>query len=397
MSRSLITALALGALALPAVASPAPPTFGPGRIVGTLHDIGQPRGLSIDLLASRYGVHPVRIVRPSWGVLKDGLQRGERLTVDQRRIEPRFPATMSGLVLNIPEAHLYQVENGRLLKDYPVGVSRSDWQAPIGRTQIVSMEKNPVWVVPDSIKAEMEKAGRPVIERIEAGPGNPLGNRWIGFGNGRYGIHGTTVPTSIKRYASHGCVRMLAPHLLDLYGRVKVGMPVYVTYQTVLLAADPKGIWLSAYPDVYERQPDRIGQVRSLATEAGVASRVDWKTVSAVLKRADGMVVNIATPGGPIQVKPVPTAKPTASPSVRPTETPSVSPTAAPTVAPTATPHNVPSALPSALPTAATTVTPGPMPNGQPSPVSTETAPASPAAPSVPTLSPTPADDERPL
>jgi hypothetical protein len=172
-------------------------------------------------------------------------------------------------------------------------------------------------------------------------------------------------------------------------------MAVYVTYQTVLLAADPKGIWLSAYPDVYERQPDRIGQVRSLATEAGVASRVDWKAVAAVLKRADGMIVNVATAGGPIPVKPAP--KPMASPSARPTITPTVQPTATPSPSPTVAPTVAPTATPSALPTTAATVAPGPLPTGLPGPVSSETAPVAPPPAATPVPTPSPTEDERPL
>lgn len=344
MTRTFLAALTTLIATLPAVAATRLPVLGPGRMVGHRHDVTLPRGLTIDELASRFGVHPVRIVKPSWGVLKDGLQRGERLTVDQRRIEPHFDASLSGLVLNIPEAHLYRVEAGKLIKDYPVGVSRSDWQAPIGRTRVVAMEKNPVWVVPKSIQDEMEKAGREVIEKMEAGPGNPLGSRWIGFGNGRYGFHGTTVPTSIKRYASHGCVRMLAPHLQDLYERVRIGMPVYVYYQTVKLAADAQGIWLSAYPDIYGRRPDRNGLVRSLAEQAGVGQRVDWRAVARVLHQSDGMVYNVALAGSPVIARPSATPHPTPTPTPVPATV--ETPTPVPSDAVPATPPIVPADAP---------------------------------------------------
>jgi L,D-transpeptidase ErfK/SrfK len=384
MTRPTLAAIATLLLALPATAAPKLPLLGPGRIVGSMHEVHLPRGMTIDDLASRYGIHPIRITRPSWAVLKDGLQRGEKLTVDQRRVEPTFAPDLQGLVLNIPEAHLYRVENSRLVRDYPVGVSRSDWQAPIGMTRIVAMEKNPVWVVPKSIQDEMEKNGQDVIEKMEAGPDNPLGSRWIGFGNGRFGFHGTTVPTSIKRYASHGCVRMLAPHLQDLYTRVRVGMPVYVYYQPVLLAVDAHGIWLSAYPDIYDRKPDRLGLVRSLAEQAGVRHRVNWKTVANVLKLSNGMVVNVATAGGPLLPQPSGTPKPAAKPSLRPTATPQV--TATPSLGPTAPATVVPSHAPTVMPSP--TATPGQPPTAVPT-----------VAPKVSPVEPRPAavEPERPL
>lgn len=273
-----------------------PPVLRPGKLVGQVHQVTLPRGMSIPYLAARYGVHPVRILKPSRQQLQDGLQAGERLMVDQRRIEPVFDPKWSGIVLNVPEAHVYLLERGKLLADYPVGVSRGDWQAPIGEFRVVSMQKNPTWHVPLSIQKEMEASGRPVIKSIPPGPFNPLGSRWIGFGNGRLGFHGTTSPTSIKHYASHGCVRMLAPHIEDLYQRVRVGTPVRVVYQPVLMAVSGDQIWLSVYPDVYGRQVDLMAQVRQLAEVAGVGGQLDWSLIAQKAKERDGMVSDVARP-----------------------------------------------------------------------------------------------------
>ena len=74
------------------------------------------------------------------------------------------------------------------------------------------------------------------------------------------------MPTSIKHYASHGCVRFLRADIEDLYDRVNVEhLPVHVMYQPVLLAVDRRSIWLSAYPDYYQRGFDFRTAVKSLA------------------------------------------------------------------------------------------------------------------------------------
>ena len=42
------------------------------------------------------------------------------------------------------------------------------------------------------------------------------------------GIHGTEEISSLGSAASHGCVRMAIPDVIDLYDRVQVGTPVYI-------------------------------------------------------------------------------------------------------------------------------------------------------------------------
>jgi lipoprotein-anchoring transpeptidase ErfK/SrfK len=45
---------------------------------------------------------------------------------------------------------------------------------------------------------------------------------------GGVGIHGTNEPWSIGSAASHGCIRMRVPDVIDLYRRVSVGTPVLI-------------------------------------------------------------------------------------------------------------------------------------------------------------------------
>lgn len=64
-------------------------------------------------------------------------------------------------------------------------------------------------------------------------PRNPLGTRWIGFDaegtDGRiYGIHGTNQPSSIGKYISNGCIRLLNKNVEFIYDRVPLGTKVLV-------------------------------------------------------------------------------------------------------------------------------------------------------------------------
>ena len=58
-------------------------------------------------------------------------------------------------------------------------------------------------------------------------PDNPLKARWLGIASG-VGIHGTAEPWSIGSRASHGCIRMRVPDVIDLYPRVPVGAPALI-------------------------------------------------------------------------------------------------------------------------------------------------------------------------
>ena len=60
-------------------------------------------------------------------------------------------------------------------------------------------------------------------------PNNPLRARWMGV-SGAVGIHGTGQPWSIGTRASHGCIRMTVPDVIDLFKRVKVGTPVLIRF-----------------------------------------------------------------------------------------------------------------------------------------------------------------------
>jgi len=55
------------------------------------------------------------------------------------------------------------------------------------------------------------------------GPNNPVGSRWMGLSIHGYGIHGTNVPSSIGKAASHGCIRMAKADLEELYPMVAEG------------------------------------------------------------------------------------------------------------------------------------------------------------------------------
>jgi len=111
----------------------------------------------------------------------------------------------------------------KLSKTYGVAVGAAGYDTPAGRYAIQNKQVNPAWSAPDKPWAGLYR-GRTVAG---GSPENPLKARWLGIANG-VGIHGTGDPGSIGSRASHGCIRMRVPDVVDLFPRVPVGTPVLI-------------------------------------------------------------------------------------------------------------------------------------------------------------------------
>lgn len=100
------------------------------------------------------------------------------------------------------------------LKTYRVGTG-ADNSTPTGQFTITNKLENPTWY----------KAGAVVPPDS---PDNILGTRWLGFSLKGYGIHGTTLPESVGKQESSGCIRMLNQDVEELYSIVPTGTSVAV-------------------------------------------------------------------------------------------------------------------------------------------------------------------------
>jgi lipoprotein-anchoring transpeptidase ErfK/SrfK len=110
----------------------------------------------------------------------------------------------------------------KLVKTYTIAVGQAGLETPAGEYTIDDKQVNPSWHVPDSAWAG-DLAG----QVIPPGPDDPIKARWMGFYNGA-GIHGTDEVSSLGTAASHGCVRMAIPDVIELYPQVPLGTPIYI-------------------------------------------------------------------------------------------------------------------------------------------------------------------------
>jgi lipoprotein-anchoring transpeptidase ErfK/SrfK len=126
-----------------------------------------------------------------------------------KRIDKLATETERRIVISIPDHKLALVENGRVVKVYPVAVGRRMTPSPTGIFYIANRVKNPTYYRPGVV--------------IPPGKNDPVGTRWMGLSKPGYGIHGTDEPGSIGHAASHGCIRMRNRDVEDLFSRVRVG------------------------------------------------------------------------------------------------------------------------------------------------------------------------------
>ena len=118
------------------------------------------------------------------------------------------------IVVSVPDRRLALIEDDEVVKVYPVAVGASESPTPEGEFQIINRLTSPTYYHPGKV--------------IGPGADNPLGTRWMGLNLKGFGIHGTNVPSSIGKAASHGCVRMAKRDLEELFELVEVGDVVVI-------------------------------------------------------------------------------------------------------------------------------------------------------------------------
>lgn len=244
------------------------------QLVGQEFAYSMRPGDSLAIVGARFGVDPPVLARQNGLSMRATIPVGRVLRVDNRHIVP--VVLEDGILINVPQRLLFYFESGNLVAWYPVGMGRVDWQTPRGHFFIATKEENPVWDVPLSIQAEMRREGKRVETRVLPGPRNPLGEYWMGLTPSSCGIHGTTAPTSVYRFQTHGCIRLHPEDVADLFSRVSIGTPVEVVYRPVLAARLEDGsLWVESHPDVYrtKRDPLRALDAIELPAVARVLAR----------------------------------------------------------------------------------------------------------------------------
>ena len=147
---------------------------------------------------------PTRRLRPHVSLARLAVKYPAFITIDRADFKLRF------------------WKNLQLYKTYTIAVGRQGLETPAGEYEINDKQTNPSWHVPNS-----SWAGSLAGQVIPPGPKDPLKARWIGITDGA-GIHGTDDIGSLGSAASHGCIRMSIPDVIELYNRTPYGSVIFV-------------------------------------------------------------------------------------------------------------------------------------------------------------------------
>ena len=169
------------------------------------------------------------------------VRRAERLltrALEQDRSLVRFPVRavtprqsvdtmLPTIVVHVDQNRLDLYEGFQVTHSWSVATAKPGWVTPVGEWNLYQKRENPTWYNP---ALDSWGAGLPAV--VPGGPGNPMGTRALYItAPGLIRIHGTTSPSSIGTYASHGCIRMHNAEVEELYEMVPVGSRVIIIGQ----------------------------------------------------------------------------------------------------------------------------------------------------------------------
>ena len=192
------------------------------------------------------------------------------------------------VVVNIPAGRLELMLGDSLVRSYPVSVGSAAYPTPVGSFVLATVIWNPWWrPPPESDWARNRKPEPP-------GPANPMGRVKLHMDELIF-IHGTTAEGRLGAPASHGCIRMSNPDVIDLAKRLhryadpevtearldslsaagreerRSVMARMVRMRVTYQVAETRGGRFHVYPDVYAQAgAEYTGRLRRELARAGV-------------------------------------------------------------------------------------------------------------------------------
>lgn len=288
----------------PAAPSAPAPTAAPEPdvrpVVGERREIVVAAGESLTSVAARHGLSVASLARANALAPDARLAIGQRLQVETAHVVPTELAALApdAILVNVPQRMLFERRGGTLVAAYPVAAGRPSWPTPLGEFTIDSRKIDKPWIVPRRIQAEMRAKGEPVLKVVPPGPDNPLGRHWLGLSRSSIGLHGTNAPASIHSLRTHGCIRLHPDDVAALFARSRIGDPVAIVYEPVLLARMPDGrICLEVHPDAYRRTGSALAIVETRARELDATGRIDWSRVTGLVAAKEGLARDVARGG----------------------------------------------------------------------------------------------------
>ena len=175
---------------------------------------------------------------------------GREVIVPTQFVLPTAPR--EGVVVNVAAMRIFYYPphkkgEPQIVFTHPIGIGKVGWKTPEGTTRVISRQKDPVWVVPRSVRNEHAENGEKLPAQVPAGPDNPLGQYMFRLGWPSYLIHGTNKPYGVGMRSSHGCMRLYPEDIAMFFDLIPIGTKVTVVNQPYLFGWRDGTLYLQAY------------------------------------------------------------------------------------------------------------------------------------------------------
>jgi len=214
---------------------------------------------------------------------------GREVVVPTEFILPAAPH--QGIVVNVAAMRLFYYPphkkgEQQIVYSYPIGIGREGWKTREGTTTVISHTKDPVWVVPKSVRDEHARDGDPLPAQVPPGPDNPLGQYRLRLGWPTYLIHGTNKPYGVGMRVSHGCMHLYPEDIAELFNEVPVGTKVTVVNQPILFGWKNDTLYLQVYAVMEDDTRDWAKKRKRILTpllnakaRQQVTDQADWANI----------------------------------------------------------------------------------------------------------------------
>jgi len=239
---------------------------------------------------------------------------GREVIVPTQFVLPSAPH--EGVVVNVAAMRIFyypphKKSEPQTVFTHPIGIGKVGWKTPEGTTKIVSRQKDPVWVVPKSVRDEHAENGDVLPAKVPAGPDNPLGQYMFRLGWPSYLIHGTNKPYGVGMRSSHGCMRLYPEDIAVFFDLIPVGTPVTVVNQPYLFGWSGGTLYLQAYGVLEDDSRDWSRNRKRLLAQmlnpklgkkiAVHEKEIDWQRVGEMARAPRAIPVAITGHGDAIE------------------------------------------------------------------------------------------------
>jgi L,D-transpeptidase ErfK/SrfK len=221
-----------------------------GDVVGYVQKVTVGKDDTMPDIARRFdvGYEEILLANPGVDAWLPGV--GREVVVPTQFVLPAAPH--EGVVVNVAAMRIFYYPphkkgEPQLVYTHPIGIGRVGWKTPEGTTKIVSRQKDPVWVVPKSVREEHAEDGEKLPAVVPAGPDNPLGQYAFRLSWPSYLIHGTNKPYGVGMRSSHGCMRLYPEDIAVFFDMIPIGTKVTVVNQPYLFGWRDEVLYMQAY------------------------------------------------------------------------------------------------------------------------------------------------------